>query len=135
LLYPPASTHFILSQSAKDAYGVELVKDLRENGYAIEDSDSVSSLFSSTASLPDASSKPDLSKNHKTPEPSAAVSVTQTAGADTAQSTRRSIAYIVDQLEVGLYRVTISIDSHVLSRVYTGSSKGILPAGSWTRRE
>ena len=132
-LYPPASTHLMLAQSIKDSYGAELVKQLRENGYAIEDGDS---LFSSTASIPTASSdKPDLSKKHTNAEQSPSVPATKAAGSDSAQGVNRSIGYIVDQLEVGLYRVTIEIDSKVLSRVYMSSRNGILPAGSWTRKE
>ena len=92
LLYPPASTHLVLSQSTKDSYGAELVKNLRERGYALEDSSA-------------------------------------------ATSSSNKFAYIVDQIGENLYRVQISINSQVLSRVYMNSSKGVTPAGFWTRKE
>ncbi len=135
-LYPPATTHLMVSQPTPDAYGVELVKKLREYGYAIENGADVNSPVSTTDVFREvSSSKPDLSKNHTDAKPSVSVPVIKTAGADNVQAGNRSIFYIVDQIEAGLYRVTIRIDSKVLSRVYRGSSKGILPAGSWTRKE
>jgi hypothetical protein len=92
LLYPPASTHLVVSQPIKDSYGEELIKKLRESGYALE--------YSSAAN-----------------------------------SSGSSLAYVVDQIEGNLYRVQISIDSQILSRVYMSSSKGVTPAGFWTRKE
>ncbi len=92
LLYPPASTHLVVSQPSKDSYGAELVKNLRERGYALVDSSA-------------------------------------------ATSSSNSLAYVVDQIGENLYRVQISIDSQVLSRVYMSSSKGVTPAGFWTRKE
>lgn len=92
LLYPPASTHLIFSQPTKDSYGEELVKKLRESGYALEDT-------------------------------------------DVATSSGNKFAYVVDQVGENLYRVQISINSQVLSRVYMSSSKGVTPAGFWTRKE
>ena len=43
LLYPPASTHLVISQPTKDFYGEELIKNLRERGYALEDADAENS--------------------------------------------------------------------------------------------
>jgi hypothetical protein len=52
LLYPPASTHLSISQTANDAYGMELVKQLREAGYAMQDAGSVAISGDDTAPLP-----------------------------------------------------------------------------------
>jgi hypothetical protein len=92
LLYPPASTHLVFSQPTKDSYGEELVKKLRESGYALE-------------------------------------------VADAANSSDSRLAYVVDQIGENLFRVQISINSQILSRVYMSSSKGVTPAGFWTRKE
>ncbi len=92
LLYPPASTHLVVSQPTKDSYGEVLVKKLRERGYALEDSNATT-------------------------------------------SSSNKFAYVVDQVGENLYRVQISINSQVLSRVYMSSSKGVTPAGFWTRKE
>lgn len=134
-LYPPASTHLLISQPIPDAYGMGLVKKLRENGFAIENGDGVNSRASSKDTTLSLASKPDLSKNHTDAPPSVSVPILKIAGADNVQGSNRSIFYIVDQIEAGLYRVTIRIDSKILSRVYRSSSKGILPAGAWTRKE
>jgi len=52
LLYPPASTHLSISQMARDAYGMELVKQLREAGYGMQDAGSVTHSADDTAPLP-----------------------------------------------------------------------------------
>jgi hypothetical protein len=51
-LFPPASTHLSLSQVADDAYGMELVKKLREAGYALQDAGSVAISANEPAPLP-----------------------------------------------------------------------------------
>ena len=135
-LYPPASTHITLSQSTLDDFGAELVKQLRENGYAVEDGDAITSLFSSPApTLTESSGKTDWSKNHANAEPSTSVAKTKAKESGSAGGVNRSVGYIVDHLGENLYRVTISIDSKLLSRVYSSSGKGISPAGAWTRKE
>jgi hypothetical protein len=98
-LYPPATTHLALLQSARDAYGVELVSKLRENGYALEESEK-------------ASSKPKAIPAASLP-----------------------IHYTVDNIGAGLYRVTISVSDHMMSRVYSVTGQDMLPAGAWTRKE
>lgn len=37
MLYPPAKTHFTLKQPTPDVFGSELVKGLREAGYALQE--------------------------------------------------------------------------------------------------
>jgi len=134
-LYPPASTHLTLSQPTVDEFGMELVKQLRQMGYAVENSDAIANLFSSPApKITESSDKKDWSKNHANAEPTS-VSEIKPNESGSAQGASRPIGYIVDHLGENLYRVTISIDSRLLSRVYSSSGKGITPAGAWTRKE
>ena len=127
-LYPPALTHINLSQEAKDAYGIELVKKLRENGYAIESGDSFEVLFSSLgAAQADSSTLPSKSSVLKNS------STTKTAIA--IPDSALSMGYIVDQLGEGLYQVTVRMGTKSLSRVYQGSGDGMVPAGAWARKE
>jgi hypothetical protein len=100
-LYPPATTHLALLQSARDAYGVELVSKLRESGYALEGTEKVNN-------------RPNAKAN-------AGVSL--------------PIHYTVDTIGSGLYRVTISVSDHMMSRVYSVTGQDMRPAGAWTRKE
>lgn len=123
VLYPPASTHLMLSQDAKDAYGVELVKKLRENGYAIKDDRASGHVFSSVPTIAKTSdSKTESSKTRENKKTSGAGSST-------------TISYIVDHVGEEFYSVKISIGSKVLSRGYRLSGNDIASAGSWTWRE
>lgn len=97
VLYPPATTHLSLSQPVNDAYGMELVKQLREAGYAVQDDDKETLPAADTELLP--------------------------------------ISYTVDGISNGLYRITLRANSQVLSRVYSATNDGFVPAGSWTRKE
>ena len=120
MLYPPAATHLALLQPAKDAYGVELVKELRSAGYAIEDNAANPAPVAATSgSTADAHNRPIIV------EPSAPVKAT----------TGKSLGYVVDNLAGGLYRVTLSIDAQTVSRVYSVTGQDMLPAGAWTRKE
>jgi hypothetical protein len=47
-----------------------------------------------------------------------------------------ALSYVFDQpAGTDLYRVTLTVDSHNLSRVYLPGAGGMAPAGSWTRKE
>jgi hypothetical protein len=116
LLYPPAFTHFTLSQTVDDAYGTELVKKLRVKGYAVEEGSGFD-LSSNIATFSHTFKNVDLSS------PVAAA------------SSSNSIGYIVDPIGDDLHRVEISIGSKTLSRVYRLSSNLIIPAGSWSLKE
>lgn len=45
------------------------------------------------------------------------------------------IHYTVDTIGGRLYRVTISMGEHLISRVYNITGQGMLAAGAWTRKE
>jgi hypothetical protein len=113
-LYPPASTRFSISQDSKDAYGTELLKSLREKGYALEEGSSLSNFIV-----------------HPTPLATASGA----ASSPEKTTSNKCFGYIVDQLGEGLYRVTIRIGSACLSRVYSVSGNRIAPAGAWSRKE
>ena len=47
-----------------------------------------------------------------------------------------ALAYVVDQqLEARSYRITVHINSQLLSRLYEAKGGGIAPAGYWVREE
>ena len=93
-LYPPASTHLSVLQTARDAYGTELIKQLHEAGYAVQNE-------SGEAADPDS----------------------------------MRISYTLDHLGDELNRLTLSIGTGSLSRVYNTANDNVTPAGSWTRKE
>ena len=111
-LYPPASTHIRLSQEVNDAYGEDLVMKLRESGYALEDGGRFGTLLNSTGS--------NTSQTDTSPAP---------------PTTTKAFGYIVDTLGDDLYRVTLRIDTKIVSRVYRASGDAMVPAGAWTRKE
>ena len=131
-LYPPASTHLVLSQIATDAYGVELIKKLRESGYAIEEGNLP---FFVATSTPANTGSSNSRSTYKSADPLAPAAWPKTIVSTAGLISKKSIGYIVDQLGTSLYRVTLYIDSTVFSRVYMVSGTGIAPAGSWTRKE
>jgi hypothetical protein len=48
----------------------------------------------------------------------------------------RELSWVFDQpAETGLYRVTITIDTQSLSRVYLAKDGSVAPAGYWVRKE
>ena len=52
-LYPPAKTHLMLGQATSDVFGVSLVKQLRDSGYAVEETNAPKA--KATAPMSDAS--------------------------------------------------------------------------------
>ena len=147
-VYPPAATHLGLLQSPKDAYGVELVKKLRENGYAIEDNSSgFGDLFATTSATPansgsNTSSRIGQADNKALVEKPISIigpaspAIPATSNAPAASSRPNTpLGYVVDQMGEGLYRVTVSVGVQALSRVYQVSGNKLAPAGSWTRKE
>jgi hypothetical protein len=145
-LYPPASTHILLSQATEDAYGEALEKKLRERGYALQSSDGLDWLAASPGAQPapaitpvqpsaphTASGKP-TKPSTITHQAVPVIPVTQTTPA-APEATNLSVGYLVDQLGSGLYRVTITADARVVSRVYTASKNHLAAAGAWSLKE
>ena len=108
-LYPPASTHLQISHETGDAYGIELVKSLRESGYAIEEGKSTATAANNASAT--------------------------TADNEGSPAAILPIHYIIDNIGNALYRVTISAGDHTINRVYSVSGDDMLPVGAWTRKE
>ncbi|SEG06896.1 conjugal transfer protein TrbH [Nitrosomonas ureae] len=53
---------------------------------------------------------------------------------DTSSSGGMTLGYIFDRMD-GLYRLTVLVDQHVLTRAYISSENTINPAGYWVRKE
>lgn len=45
-----------------------------------------------------------------------------------------TLGYVFDRMD-GLYRLTVLVDQHVLTRAYSSSENTINPAGYWVRKE
>lgn len=54
--------------------------------------------------------------------------------ADTPTSDGMTLGYVFDQMD-GLYRLTVFVDQHVLTRAYFFNESTINPAGYWVRKE
>jgi len=111
-LYPPATTHIALLQPTEDAYGIELVKSLRESGYAIEQGGDANSAYDA------ANNAPMVTDNTEAP-PAAIL----------------PIHYTVDSIGGALYRITISAEDQTINRVYSVNGDDMLPVGAWTRKQ
>ena len=53
---------------------------------------------------------------------------------DTPTSDGMTLGYVFDQMD-GLYRLTVLVDQHVLTRAYISNESTINPAGYWVRKE
>lgn len=53
---------------------------------------------------------------------------------DTPTSDGMTLGYVFDQMD-GLYRLTVFVDQHVLTRAYFFNESTINPAGYWVRKE
>jgi hypothetical protein len=109
VLYPPARTRFDLRQTASDDFGRALVEQMRSKGYAIEEY-----------------------KQASAPKPPPA----QAATGANAGAPVTSLAYFIDRSDdSGIYRVTLTIDRHSLTRAYQAGAGSISPASYWVRKE
>jgi len=109
-LYPPAKTRFELQQPTPDAFGMALVRGLRDRGYALLEFD---------------------------PEAAKAQQQASTATANpTPTGSGLPLRYVFDQFTgTNMYRVTIMVGNESLTRPYSQESGGIVPAGYWVRKE
>ena len=112
-LYPPAHTRLALTHPATDPYGLALIEALRRKGYALmEHRVNTRTAISTRDDMPVAV-QPAVSHTEGLP-----------------------FGYVVDgPFESRLYRVTIFIGSHSLSRVYLMDAQVIAQAGAWVRKE
>ena len=145
-LCPPASTQILLSPDNTDAFGKALEKKLRESGYAVKETDAMDDLMSavtpsaSTAETsaghtdhsPMTSPKPTTPDNTHTAAPVIPVTV---GVQPTIETKEIPLTYIVDQIGKGFYRVTLTVGTKSLSRVYMVSGKRLVAAGAWALKE
>lgn len=107
-LYPPAKTRFELQQPTPDAFGMALVRGLRDRGYAILE-------FDAEAANVEATTAP------TNPAPT---------------GSGLPLRYVFDQFTgTNMYRVTIMVGNESLTRPYSQENGGIVPAGYWVRKE
>jgi Conjugal transfer protein TrbH len=136
-LYPAATTRIFLSQVSNDAYGTALEKRLRESGYAVQKNEGIDDWFamiSPAQSTPLPPSKPELTSSDATHQAVPVLPVT-TGAQPIAEVTNVPVSYMIDHLDGGLYRLSITLDARQLSRVYAQSSKKFGAAGAWALRE
>jgi hypothetical protein len=110
-LYPPAKTRLELQQPTPDAFGMALVRGLRDRGYALLEFD---------------------------PEAATVQQRQQTTRLDTPTPSESGLPlrYVLDQFAgTNMYRVTIMVGNESLTRPYSQESGGIVPAGYWVRKE
>jgi hypothetical protein len=106
-LYPPASTRFNLAQPTPDAFGTALVAGLRERGFALM-------------------------------EAQAGIGSTMAADANGAGTGAGGLElrYLLDRPGASdLYRLTLAIGTHRLSRPYMIHNGTPYAAGAWVRKE
>lgn len=108
VLWPPAKTKFELQQATPDVFGAELVKGLRERGYA-------------------------LLEYH----PEAAKAKTVAAGdAPASATTTLPLHYVLDKSgTANLYRLTLTVGKQTISRPYIEQDGALVPSGYWVRKE
>ena len=112
-LYPPAHTRLALTHPATDPYGLALIEALRRKGYGVMESRVTTRMNPSTRDDMPVAVQPAVSHTEGLP-----------------------FRYVVDgPFEPRLYRVTIFIGSHSLSRVYLMDAQVIAQAGAWVRKE
>jgi hypothetical protein len=115
-LYPPAKVRLELQQPTPDAFGMALVKGLRERGYAVLE-------FNPKAAKAATSSAPASTAKPLTPS---APSASQTW----------PLRYVVDQAgSLNLYRLTLMVGSQSVTRPYVHQNGELTAVGYWVRRE
>jgi hypothetical protein len=106
-LYPPASTNFILSHAAQDAFGRQLIDKLRGQGYALQEV-----------------------------VPTAAASTAARAAEANDTDANTSLSYVFDSVpSPRLYRITLIVGGQTISRAYIQQNNLVHPVGSWVRKE
>jgi hypothetical protein len=111
LLYSPARTRLDLRQAPADGFGKQLVEQLRNQGYALQD-------------VPPSPAAPSQSG---TPAPAAGTP-------DAVEGV--PFNYVLDAIaSPKLYRVTLVLGSQTITRAYVPQSEAVHPAGAWVRKE
>lgn len=130
-LYPPASTRLLLSEANGDAFGKVLERKLRLSGYAVQVADPFQQFVDAVTPSSSASRSNDNSSKNRRAHPTTDSTLQKNAKPKNAPI---PLTYVIDGLGNKLYRVTLSVNSRLLSRVYTISKNGAVPAGAWAVR-
>ena len=112
-LYPPAHTRLAVTHPATDPYGRALIETLRQKGYGV-----IESRVNTRTTLTTREDRP--------------------ASIEPVVNTEAGIPfrYVVDgPFEPHLYRLTVFIGNHSLSRVYRLDDQVLAQAGAWVRKE
>lgn len=113
-LFPPAHTRFDLKQPTPDAFGMALIRVLRDRGYAVLELS------------PDASDDQDDQQKTK---PS-------TTRANASSQSGLPLRYVFDQFSgTNMYRVSIIVGHQSITRAYALENGTVVPAGFWARKE
>ena len=122
-LYPPAKTRLELQQPTPDAFGMALVRGLRDRGYALLELDPEAAK---------AQQRRATRLNESTPS-------TEATAASANQALTGSglpLRYVFDQFTgTNMYRVTIMVGNQSLTRPYSQENGGVVPVGYWVRKE
>lgn len=105
-LYPPAATRFDLKHETNDAFGISLVKGLRENGFAVIEQ------------LPTENSADNAQKRP----------------VNIVNELRYVLDTTIDN-DMHLYRMSLIVNDSSITRPYLFQRGQILPAGYWVRKE
>lgn len=104
-MWPPGRTRFVIAQDTSNPFGAALAKAIRETGYALEESQPTTE--------------------------STAQAATPTKPATNAIP----LAYIVDQIDSGIIRLSMDLGTQTITRPYVIQDGKAIPAGNWTRKE
>ena len=119
-LYPPARTRFALQHPTSDAFGTDLVGQLRSAGYAVGEAGS--GTVSGDAAAAPAGAGVGSGRAVRPEESPAAEAL--------------PLRYVLDHdAGTGLYRLTLWVGTQSLARAYQEQNHALVPAGYWVRKE
>lgn len=104
-MWPPGRTRFVIAQDTKNPFGTALSKAIRETGYALEEAQPTTESTIQAATPP----KP--------------------------ASNAIPLAYIVDQVDSSIIRLSMNVGTQTITRPYVIQDGKAIPAGNWTRKE
>lgn len=136
-LYPPATTRIYLSQVTNDAYGAALEKRLRANGYAVQKNEGLDdwwALVNPSSSTPSSPITMDRVSPDATVQAAPVMPVT-TGSQPVGEVANVPVSYTLDALDSKMVRLSLTLETKQLSRVYAQSSKKFGPAGAWAMKE
>lgn len=129
-LYPPAKTQLKVSTSAEDSFGIDLVKGLRQKGYAISEKQIADEIDNSTIS---GYSAPRSQRSSGKILPSTATA--KSFPAHSENNDALPMSYIVDHLDQEQIYLLLKVGDTTLTRLYTIRGNTLYTAGFWSKGE